>query len=94
MGSISGAIVYRDSSWYVIRGRYLYKLNLDAVKTIANGNWTDAASWENNIVPSTGADVIVTTNITVNTNVVCNSLRVVPPGSITVAPGFTITVLH
>lgn len=94
LGVIGGEIIYRDSAWYVIRGRYLYKLNVDAFRTVANGTWTDAASWENGNVPPTGADVIVTTNITVNTNVVCNSLRVVPPGSITVAPGVTLTVLH
>ena len=86
--------MYRDSSWYVIRGRYLYKLNVDAFRTVANGSWTDGASWENGIVPSPNADVIVTTDIIVNTNVVCNSLHVVPPGSITVAPGVTLAVLH
>jgi len=90
----NGTLLSRDSSWYVLNGRVLYKLNVDAFRTVANGNWTNAASWENGNVPPTGADVIVTTNITVNTNVVCNSIRVVPPGSITVSPGVTITVLH
>ncbi|MBL0357201.1 MAG: hypothetical protein IPP72_10095 [Chitinophagaceae bacterium] len=94
LGGISGRIMYRDGGWYVIRGRYLYKLNVDAFRTVANGNWTDAASWENGLIPASGADVIVTTNIVVNTNVVCNSLRVVPPGSITVASGIILTVLH
>lgn len=94
LGLINGRIIYRDSAWYSIRGRYLYKLNVDAFKTLANGDWTDGASWENGIVPTPNADVIVTTNIVVNTNVVCNSIRVVPPGSITVAPGVTLTVLH
>ena len=70
-----GNLFYRDSSWYVINGRTLYKLNVDAFRTVANGNWTDAASWENGNVPPQNADVIVTTNIVVNTNVVCNSLK-------------------
>lgn len=90
----NGTLLSRDREWYVINGKYLYKLNVGAFRTVANGNWTNAASWENGLVPTPGADVIVTTNIVVNTNVVCNSIRVVPPGSITVAPGVTLTVLH
>ncbi|MES2848338.1 MAG: hypothetical protein V4685_04745, partial [Bacteroidota bacterium] len=42
-GTLSGNLFYRDSSWFIINGRTLYKLNVDAFRTVANGNWTDAA---------------------------------------------------
>ncbi|MES2848677.1 MAG: hypothetical protein V4685_06450 [Bacteroidota bacterium] len=95
LGPVSyGKIVYRDSAWYKIEGRYIYKLNPEANITVANGNWTNPASWEGGTVPLPNADVIVTTNIIVDTNVICNTLKVVPPGSITVLPGVNVTVLQ
>jgi hypothetical protein len=45
-------------------------------------------------VPLPNADVIVDTNITVDTDVTCNTLKVIPPGSITVLPGVHLTVLQ
>jgi len=94
-GSIASyGVFYRDSSWYTIEGRNLYKLMVNAYKTVADGNWNDPSIWVGNVVPPDGADVIITNNVTVNTNVTCNSLKVVYPAAVTVLPGFNITVLH
>jgi len=90
----SNNLAYKDSSWYLVEGRYLYKILVNAYKTVADGNWNDPSIWVGNVVPPDGADVIVTNNVTVNTNVTCNSLKVVYPAAVTVLPGFNITVLH
>ncbi len=94
LGAALGKLCYRDSSWYVIEGRYIYKLLVKAFVTVANGNWNDPAVWENNIIPPPDADIIILNNIVVNVNTTCNSLQVNPPGSVTVSPGVTLTVLH
>lgn len=94
LGEKTGVVYYRNNNWYVMQGRYLYKLNVNAFTTLANGNWTDASSWENNVLPAENADVIIRNNIIVDANITCKSLKVVPPGSITVLPGFNLTVLQ
>lgn len=92
--SLLNKFYYRDSAWYVVQGRHLYKLLVNAFKTAASGEWTNPATWENNLVPPAGADVIITTNVMVNANVTCNSVRVIAPGSVNVLPGFNMEVLH
>ncbi len=94
LGPALGKLCYRDSSWYVIEGRYVKKLLVSAFVTVGNGNWNDPTIWENNTVPPPNADIIILNNVVVNVNTTCNSLHVNPPGSITVSPGVTLTVLH
>lgn len=94
IGTAISSAFYMNNTWYVIKDNSLYKINVNAYRTIAAGNWSNAASWQSGTVPLSNADVIVDTNITVDTNVTCNTLRVIPPGSITVLPGVNLTVLH
>ncbi len=94
IGDPVSAPFYKDNTWYVIKDNSLYKINVNAYRTIAAGNWSSPASWQYGTVPLANADVIVDTNIIVDTNVTCNTLRVIPPGSITVLPGVNLTVLH
>jgi hypothetical protein len=94
IGAAISSAFYKDNTWYVIKDNSLYKINVNAYRTIAAGDWSNPASWQNGTVPPPNADVIVTTNITVDTSVTCNTLRVIPPGSITVLPGVNVTVVH
>jgi len=94
LGRETGLVVYRDSSWYIIEGRYLYKLLVDAFVTINDGNWNNPSTWQNNVVPPSNADVIVENNVTLSSNETCNTLKVVSPGSVIVLTGFNLTVLH
>jgi hypothetical protein len=63
-------------------------------KTIANGDWNDPQIWEGKILPSATSDVIVATYVIINTNVTCNSIKIVYPGNLTVATGVNLKVLH
>jgi len=94
IGAVSGTLYYRDSSWYVAEGRYVYKLLVNAFITVKDGDWNNPATWKDNIVPSATDDVIVENNVTISSNETCNSLKVVSPGSVTVLTGFNLTVLH
>lgn len=94
IGSYVAAPFYKDNTWYIIKANSLYKINVNAYRTIAAGNWSNPASWQYETVPLPNADVIVDTNIIVDTDVICNTIKVIPPGSITVSPGVNLTVLH
>ena len=94
LGEAVGRVCYRDSSWYVLEGRYVKKILVNAYVTVANGNWNDPSIWENNMVPPPNADIIILNTVIVNVNTTCNSLHVNPPGSVTVSTGVTFTVLH
>jgi len=85
---------YKENAWYIIKDNTLYTIAVNAYRSIAAGNWSNPASWEGNTVPLPNADVIVTTNITVDSDITCNTLKVIPPGSITVLPGVNLVVLH
>jgi Leucine-rich repeat (LRR) protein len=63
--------------------------------TIASGNWNDTAIWVGGAVPPPTADVTIMNSVTVDSNVTCYSLTVVPPGgSVVVQTGFNLTVTH
>jgi hypothetical protein len=94
LGTDIGNSYYRDSSWYVVEGRYVYKLIVNAFITVADGNWSNPSTWENNIIPPAGADVIIRNNVVADTTVTINSLKVVQPASVTVLTGVNLTVLH
>lgn len=94
IGDALSSPFYTNNSWYVIKDNSLYKINVNAYRSIAAGNWSNAGSWQNGIVPPYGADVIVTTNIIIDSDITCSTLKVLPPGSITVLPGVHLTILH
>lgn len=71
----------------------------------ANNSWENPANWSCGLVPDANTDVTIGTttiagsiypsNITVGANSICRSLTVLPGGNtVTVLPGFTLTVVH
>lgn len=93
-GPVIGSLLYRDSSWYVIEGIHLYRLMTNAFMSVNNGNWNDPNTWADGVVPPPNADVIILNNVTVNVNATCNTLNIHAPGTITVAPGINLVVIH
>jgi hypothetical protein len=94
VGAAMGKLYYRDSTWYVAEGRYLYKFLVNAFVSQKDGDWNDPSTWNNGMVPPANADVIVENNVTVSTNETCNSLKIVSLGNVTVETGVNLTVLH
>jgi hypothetical protein len=94
IGATAGQLCYRDSSWYIMEGRYVYKLLVAAFISVKDGDWNDPSTWNNNIVPPADADVIVENNVTVSSNETCNSLKIISPGNMTVETGFNLMILH
>ena len=94
IGPLVGWPFFKDTAWYVIKNNALYKININAYRTAAAGNWNDPASWQYGVVPVPNADVIVDTAIIIDSDITCNTLKVIPPGSITVLPGVNLVVLH
>jgi hypothetical protein len=94
IGPVVAPPFYKNNTWYLIKNNSLYKININAYRTAASGNWSNPASWQYGTVPLANADVIVDTNIIVDNNFICNTIKVIPPGSITVLPGVNLTVLH
>ena len=94
IGLVLSSPFYKDNTWYVVKKNTLYKILVNAYRTVASGNWSNPACWQNGVVPPPGADVIVVNNITVDQAVTCNTLKVISPGSVTVITGIDLTVLH
>ena len=61
--------------------------------TIANGNWSTAATWQGGVVPPATADVTIKHLVIVTTTTSCKSLKVEKPaGAITVNTGVNLSV--
>jgi hypothetical protein len=57
--------------------------------------WENPANWSCGKVPDASTDVILTSGtITVNSNASCHSLKVSTGATVTVTPGFSLTVVH
>jgi hypothetical protein len=62
---------------------------------IAQGNWSDPAIWSGNVVPPPGVNVVIQQNVTLEVNIICNSITVKPPaGALLVKSGVTIDIIH
>lgn len=59
---------------------------------IASGNWDDPSIWAGGMVPVPGANITITQNITVNVNIIINSISVQSPAVVTINPGVNVTV--
>jgi hypothetical protein len=60
-----------------------------------NNLWENSGNWSCGKVPNASTDVILTSGtITVNSNAACHSLKVSTGASVTVTPGFSLTVVH
>lgn len=64
-----------------------------SVCPLVDATWENPANWTCGSIPSTNTDVVITCgNWTINSNVVINSLQVLPGASVTVTPGHTLTL--
>lgn len=94
---------------YVVNGNIhsrVYELKFaNTWRRTANNSWENPANWSCGKVPDANTDVTIGTttiggittpsNITVGANSICRSLTVLPGGNtVTVLPGFTLTVVH
>ncbi len=61
---------------------------------IHDGNWSSGYVWANGMVPTSGANVIIQSSVTGNTDATCNTLHLEAGGSLTVEPGINISVTH
>jgi ligand-binding sensor domain-containing protein len=67
-------------------------INKLPVYTVAAGNWNNPASWPDGILPVENDVVIIRHPIVITQNTNIKSLRVIPPGSITVNSGVQFNV--
>jgi hypothetical protein len=68
-------------------------LGADGYKTIANGDWTNPATWEGGAIPnSEEADAIIDHNVTVNENVAIRSLKLKGGVMMTIPENRTLTI--
>lgn len=63
-------------------------------KTIRDGNWDDPSIWETGTVPYASSNVVVTNDILIAADAICNTLKISQGSKITVANGIHLTVLH
>jgi hypothetical protein len=63
--------------------------------SIANGNWSNPAIWNNNSVPPLNANVTIRHIVNVNVNATVNSLEIeLPGGQLTILSGNSFTVVN
>ncbi len=88
------------SSWNGIRYRcYVdgalsvnYRISITNQFT-GSGNWETQSNWSCNLLPDQYTNVIISSGqVTINSNVVCNTLTVLPGASVVVSPGYNLTV--
>jgi Zn-dependent metalloprotease len=60
--------------------------------SLASGNWSEASTWLDGIVPDSTMEVFIEHTITVDVNASCNSLTVLPGGATIVSPGRNLTI--
>jgi len=61
----------------------------------SGNSWENPANWQCGSLPEANTDVFIPAgNITINSNVVCRSLRLATGATITVAPGFNLTITN
>ncbi|MCW3111060.1 MAG: hypothetical protein JWQ09_5566, partial [Segetibacter sp.] len=97
------------SSWYGYQYRCLVDANPGNITVLkfvqywmgtANNQWENPLNWSCGIIPDANTDVIILSTgamspqPTISSNRSCRSLTVSPGARCTVAPGFTLNVLH
>jgi hypothetical protein len=61
----------------------------------ASGDWENLSNWGCGVIPDANTDVVISNgHIIINSNAICRSLTVNPGATITVKPGFKLTVTH
>ena len=61
---------------------------------MADGNWNDPLIWETGFVPPAAGNIVVSNHVQVAEDAVCNSLKILPGGNVTVNVGVVLTVSH
>jgi len=61
----------------------------------SGNSWENPANWQCGSLPEANTDVFIPAgNITINSNVVCRSLRLATGATVTVAPGYNLTITN
>jgi len=63
-------------------------------RTMADGDWNDPLIWETGFVPPATGNITISNHLHVTENAVCNSLKILPGGNVTVDAGVALTVTH
>ena len=92
------------SSWYGYKYRCLVDGNISDVFEVRFGNswigainsaWENASNWSCGAIPDINTDVIIKSGtIVINSNITIRSLKVSPVVTLTINPGFNLTVSH
>lgn len=61
-------------------------------ETTKDGNWSDPTIWADGKLPSPGADIVVKTTVTVTQHITVKSLKIIPPATVTVSAGGSVTI--
>ncbi|MCU0388296.1 MAG: NEW3 domain-containing protein, partial [Chitinophagaceae bacterium] len=70
----------------------LIVVNPNKVFSIRDGNWSDASTWHNGMVPLPSNDVQVGHKVKANQNITCKSLTVTIYGDLQIDPGKTVII--
>lgn len=96
-------VINPSTSWYGYKYRCVtnvgigleYKLKFQNNHITGPGVWEDPSTWSCGIIPDANTDVVISSGtVTINSNVVCSSLTVLPGATVIVSQGFNLTVLH
>ena len=61
---------------------------------MADGDWNDPLIWETGFVPPAAGNIIISSQVQVTENAICNSLKILQGRKVTVVTGSNLTVLH
>lgn len=75
-----------------IKLRHMPIMDVTATISIANGNWSDPATWSNHTIPDKNTHVIIASEVTVDINAVCSSVKVQPAARLTVNTGMNLDI--
>ncbi|MEO6454611.1 MAG: hypothetical protein ABIN97_11080 [Ginsengibacter sp.] len=71
----------------------LYVIDPAKFYSVKDGNWSDPATWSDNIVPTGNNSVVISHIVTVDVNANCKSIEAIAPGTVRVNTGKHLNVL-
>jgi PKD repeat protein len=95
-------ISHAPASWY----GNLYRCYVDTIPAAlfllefgnqytGTGAWEEVGSWSCQSLPDANTDVIIEGGtVTINSNVICRTLKLMPGANIIVSPGYNLTIVH
>ena len=70
----------------------LYVVDPSKYYSVKDGNWSDPATWSNNIIPNNANNVVISHKVTIDVDASCKSLKVIVPASIKINSGKNLNV--